>query len=435
MRLRAAPHRRGTTPRAVATGVLLLGLVAAAPPTGAQAQREAGFDPARLARLDSLFQRYAAEGRIGGAVGLVLRDGATVWQGAAGWADREAGRPMTPDAIFRIASQTKAVTSVAVMILVEEGRLGLNDPVARYLPSFARSMVAEAADSGRVPVAAARPVTIRHLLTHTAGLSYGREPRVAERYAAAGLGPAAGNGWYLADKDEPVCATMDRLGALPLVAQPGERFVYGYATDVLGCVVERASGLPFDRFVRERISGPLGMRDTEFFLRPDQRGRLAAVYAVGGDGTVRRAEPGPRGQGDYEEGPRRNFSGGAGLLSTARDYARFLEMLRRRGELDGVRVLSPRSVELMTTGQIGTRFDPEGAGFGLGFRVVEQAGAGGGFASVGAFGWGGAYNTTYLVDPAQGLVLVFMAQHLPAGNLDLADRFATLVYAALGTAR
>ena len=242
-------------------------------------------------------------------------------------------------------------------------------------------------DSGVTFVPAKRPVTIRDLLTHTAGISYGTQNEVAALYEGKGLGPAAGFGWYTADKAEPICDTMERLGTLPFVAQPGEEWVYGYNTDVLGCIVERASGVPLDEFVRTRITGPLGMKDTHFFLRADQRGRLAAVYASGLDGRIMRAPEGARGQGNYVDGPRRSFAGGAGLLSTARDYARFLEMIRRDGTLDGVRILAPRTVKLMTTNQVGTLHSSTGLGFGLGFETTDRFGANG-LDSAGAYGWG-----------------------------------------------
>ena len=222
---------------------------------------------------------------------------------------------------------------------------------------------------------------------------------------------------------------MERLGTLPFVAQPGEAWVYGYNTDILGCIVERASGTPLDAFVRTRITGPLGMKDTQFFLPPDQRDRLAAVYTIGADGKIARAPDGPRGQGTYVEGPRRSFAGGAGLLSTARDYARFLEMIRNGGVLDGVRILAPRTVALMTTNQVGTLHSPTGLGFGLGFETTDRYGANG-LDSQGAFGWSGAYSTMYRVDPEARLVLVLMIQVLPNAT-DIGRKFPTLVYQAL----
>ena len=386
----------------------------------------------RLARIDHLFQQYVDEERIGGAVALVLQDGKPVYERAFGWSDKEAGRKMTTDTIFRIASQTKALTSTAILSLMEEGKIGLADPAGRYIPAFAKTTVAARGESNASTVPARRPITIRDLLTHTAGISYGTNPSVASLYEAKGLGPAAGFGWYTADKDEPICETMTRLAALPFVAQPGEEWVYGYNTDVLGCIAERVSGMPLDEVIRTRITAPLGMKDTQFFLPPDKRARLAAVYSSNAGmngGRITRAPDGPRGQGNYADGPRRSFAGGAGLLSTARDYARFLETIRNGGALDGVRILSPRTVELMTTNQVGTLHSTAGLGFGLGFETTDRFGANG-LDSVGAFGWGGAYGSVYRVDPKARLVLVLMIQMLPNAS-DIGTRFPTLVYQAL----
>jgi CubicO group peptidase (beta-lactamase class C family) len=278
-------------------------------------------------------------------------------------------------------------------------------------------------------VPARRAITIRDLLTHTAGISYGTSSNVAALYERQGLGPAAGYGWYTADKDEPVCATMERLGSLPFVAQPGEAWVYGYSTDVLGCIVERASGVPLDEFIRARITRPLGMTDTHFYLDPAQRDRLAAVYASDSTGFIVRAPDGARGQGHYVEGPRRSFAGGAGMVSTARDYARFLEMVRNGGALDGVRILAPRTVKLMTTNQTGSLYSTNGLGWSLAFETIERFGASG-MGETGAYGWGGAYGSWYRVDPAARLVMVFMIQLMPNGT-DIRQKFPTLVYQAL----
>ena len=389
------------------------------------------LSPERLARIDRLLQQYVDEERLGGAVALVLQDGKPVYEKAFGWRDKEAGSRMTTDTVFRIASQTKALTSVAVLSLMEEGKIGLNDPAGRFIPAFSKTTVAVQNGQDVQIVPARRAITIRDLLTHTAGISYGTNPSVASQYEPKGLGPAAGFGWYTADKDEPICTTMERLAALPFVSQPGEAWVYGYNTDVLGCIAERASGMPLDELIRTRITGPLGLKDTQFFLPPAQRARLAAVYAstMASGGKISRAPDGPRGQGNYVDGPRRSFAGGAGLLSTARDYARFLEMIRNGGAVDGVRVLSPRSVELMTTNQVGTLHSTTGLGFGLGFETTDRYGANG-LDSVGAFGWGGAYGSVYRVDPKSRLVLVLMIQMLPSAN-DIGNRFPTLVYQAL----
>ncbi len=389
---------------------------------------ESGFATDRLARIDQFLQGYVDKNQIAGAVALVMRDGRVVYERAVGWADKEAGRRMTTDAIFRIASQSKALTSTAILALVEEGKIGLDDPVSRYIPEFAHTTVAIRSDTGRVIVPAKRAITIRDLLTHTAGISYGTDSLVAPLYAAKGLGPAAGYGWYTADKNEPICTTMARLATLPFVAQPGEQWVYGYNTDILGCVVERASGIPLDQFIRTRITEPLGMMDTFFFLPPEKRQRLTAVYLSDSAGHAQRAPNGPRGQGDYADGPRRSFAGGAGLLSTARDYARFLQMLLNGGEFDGARILSPKTIDLMTTNQVAVPFRP-GQGFGLAFATNERVGADG-LASVGTWGWGGAYGSIYKVDPKEHLVMVFMIQQLP-NRADINSKFPTLVYQAL----
>lgn len=396
---------------------------------GAQgaASNKLGFAPDRLARIDRFLQQYVDSNRIGGAVGLVLRDGKVAYEKSVGWADKESARRMTPDAIFRIASQSKAFTSAAILMLVEEGKIALSDPVSRFIPAYAHTTVALRSDSGRTPVPAKRQITIKDLITHTAGISYGTDNYIAQQYAAKQLGPAAGWGWYTADKEEPVCASMERLASLPFVAQPGEAFVYGYNIDILGCVVERASGIPLDEFFRTRITAPLGLNDTYFFLPTAKRSRLVTVYADSAERLLR-APDGPRGQGNYVDGPRKNFAGGAGLVSTARDYARFLQMILNRGEFNGVRYLSPKMVDLMTSNQIGVYQSP-GKGFGLGFETVEKLGADG-LASVGAFGWGGAYGSTYKVDPKEGLVIVFMINQLPL-RTDIAGKFPTLVYQAL----
>jgi len=302
--------------------------------------------------------------------------------------------------------------------------------VSRFIPAYARTTVATRVDTGRVIAPAKRQITIRDLLTHTAGISYGTDRHVAALYEAKGLGPAAGFGWYTADKGEPICATMERLATLPFVAQPGEAWVYGYNTDILGCVVERASGVPLDEFIRTRLTAPLGMKDTWFFVLPSERGRLTAVYASDSTGRAVRAPNGPRGQGDYLDGPRKSFSGGAGIVSTARDYARFLEAMRNGGALEGARVLSPHAVALMTTNMSGTLHAADGGlGFGLGFETVEKYGASG-MASVGTFSWAGAYASNYRVDPKERLVIVFMIQLMPNGT-DLPQKFATMIYQAL----
>jgi len=401
-----------------------------AAPRTAPAKQSSGFSKERLARIDQVLQQYVDEGRIAGAVALVQRNGQVAYERAFGWSDKEAGRRMTADTIFRIASQTKALTSVAILSLMEEGKLSLPDPVSRFIPSYEKTTVLVRKENGATEtVPAKRQITIRDLLSHTAGISYGVDRDLAPLYEAKGLGPAAGFGWYTADKDEPICSTMERLATLPFAAQPGEAWVYGYATDILGCVAERASGMKLDELIRTRITGPLGMKDTHFYLPAAQRGRLAAVYASGEDGKAVRAPDGARGQGHYVDGPRVSLGGGFGLLSTARDYARFLEMIRNDGALDGVRILSPRSVRLMTSNQVGALHSTQGLGYGLGFQTTDRFGANG-LDSEGAYGWGGAYGSIYRVDPESGVTIVFMIQLIP-DRTDIRRKISTLIYQAL----
>jgi CubicO group peptidase (beta-lactamase class C family) len=393
-----------------------------------------GMSSERLGRVTAALESYVGEGRLPGAVAMVLRDGKVVYTGVAGARDIEGDLPMTSDAIFRIASQTKALVSVGIMMLQEEGALLISDPVSRYLPAFAHTTVAQPRDDGGYDVVdAERAITLRDLLTHTAGIAYGGGPG-GDRWQQAEI-----TGWYFAHRDEPVRATIDRLASLPFPAQPGHRWVYGYNTDILGAVIEVASGQPLDVFLRERILEPLDMRDTHFYLPPAKADRLAAVYNLRMEGD--RAElarapagPGMQAQGQYVKGPRKSFSGGAGLLSTARDYARFLQMLLNGGELEGERLLSPKSVELMTTNHVGTRYVDiagPGMGFGLGFRIVDDLGAAGSIGSTGSFGWGGAYHSTYWVDPVERLVVVYFTQVIPAPGLDDHARLQALVYGAL----
>jgi len=389
-----------------------------------------GFDAARLHRIDTWMQSYVDSNQIGGAVGLVLRDGRVVYQHAVGWVDKESGRRMTANALFRIASQTKAVTTVAILSLVEEGKIAVDDPVSRWIPAFAHTTVAVKGDTGLGIVAARRQIAIRDLLTHTSGIATGLDPLVARAYAAKGLGSEAGFWWYFADKDETICTTVERLATLPFAAQPGERWIYGYSIDVLACVAERASGMPFDQLIRERITGPLEMNDTYFYVPPAAAQRLVTVYASDSGGHATRAPEGPRGQGNYVRGPRKDFSGGAGLISTALDYARFLEMLRNGGQLGGVRILAPHTVDLMTHNQVGTLYDSSAArGFGFGFETTERYG-GDGMRSAGSSGWGGAYASNYVTDPAEHMVIIFMMNQLP-NHTDINSKFPTMVYQAL----
>jgi CubicO group peptidase (beta-lactamase class C family) len=389
---------------------------------------DVGLSSERLNRLTTTFQKYVDDGKLSGGVILVARKGKLAYLQPFGFRDREAKSTMRDDSIFRIASQTKALTSVAIMTLQEQGKLLLTDPVGKFLPEFMETTVAVPRDGGGYEVVKAqRPITIRDLLTHMAGLSYADNGPAADKWKAAGI-----QGWYFADRDEPVSATVSRMAALPFDAQPGEKWIYGYAIDVLGVVVEKASGKKLDEYIRTTITEPLKMADTQFYLPKAQRDRLAAVYA-GDKQPVARVAEGLRSdqQGAYVEGPRKSFSGGAGLLSTAGDYGRFLQMLLNGGELDGVRILGRKSVELMIADHIpGKDFRP-GQGFGLGFSIVKDEGAFGMPTSPGEFGWGGAYHSTYWVDPKEQLVVVYLTQLRPAPTNEDQDKLRALIYQAI----
>ena len=381
----------------------------------------------RLDRLTSTLQQYVDDGQLAGAVALIARHGRVVYHEAVGMRDIESRDAMPQDAIFRIASQTKALVSVAVMVLQEQGKLLISDNLSKYLPEFEKTTVAVKKNGDEYKVEPSRrPITLRDLLTHTAGIGYGYGP-AKERWAKADI-----QGWYFAHREEEVGATVARMASLPFAAQPGESFVYGYNTDILGAVVERVSGQRLDAFLREAILEPLGMADTHFYLPPEKASRLATVYSATKGGLERAPEPGlGTGQGHYVKGPRVSFSGGAGLLSTAKDYARFLQMMLNGGTLNGNRVLSRKSVELMTVDHLnGIEFAP-GQGFGLGFSVVTDLGARGQPGTVGEFGWGGAYHSTYWVDPREGLVVAYLTQLIPANELDDHAKLRALIYQAL----
>ena len=392
------------------------------------APAETGFVPGRLERIGVLLDDYVADNRLPGAVVAVLRDGAVVYEHAAGFSDLEARRPMTRDAIFRIASQTKPVVSVAVMMLQEEGALLLSDPIGKYLPEFARTQVAELLPGGFEVVPVERAITIRDLLTHTSGIAYGSGP-AGERWSEAGV-----TGWYFAHRSEPIRATVDRMGSLPFAAQPGTQFIHGYSTDILGALVEELSGETLDDFLRSRIFEPLDMRDTHFFLPLEKRGRLTTVYNEEIPGRLSRAADGGgmTEPGQYVDGPLASFSGGAGLLSTARDYARFLQMMLNGGSLGDARILSPASVALMTANHIGDMFPEPGMGFGFGFRIRLDLGEAGQPGSIGDYGWSGAYHTDSWVDPVERLVVVYLTQVIPASGLDEHQKLRAIVYGAMG---
>ena len=420
---------------ALATSLLITGALLGAAsglPASVSAQElptavpeEMGMSSTRLDRLTRALQSYVDTNRIPGAVAMVLRNGAVVYHQAVGKLDIEAGVPMERDAIFRIASQTKALVSVAIMMLQEDGVILISDPVSQHIPSFASTTVAEPSNNGYKVVAVRRPITIRDLLTHTAGIGYGSGPG-DDSWQAEEI-----TGWYFAHREEPIRQTVDRMAALPFQAQPGTRFVYGYNTDILGAIVEAVSGMTLEGFLNERILEPLGMHDTHFYLPAEKASRLATVYNLTDNLARAPAGPGMQTQGEYVDGPRVSFSGGAGLLSTSRDYSRFLQMLLNGGQLEGAQVLSPSSVNLMTQNHTADLYGAPGMGFGLGFSVRLDVGAAGVPGSEGGYGWGGAYHSTYWVDPVEDLITLYFTQVIPANGLDDHERVRALVYSSI----
>lgn len=429
-----------------AAGLALQFSLASAADLAKAAPADAGFSAERLDRIEGALKPYIEDKQLAGAVVGVARHGKLVYLKSFGSADAELGTPMKDDSIFRIASMTKAITSVAVMMLQEDGKLLVKDPVSKYIPEFKDQKVMVLRDpkdpkAGYDTVPASREVTIRDLLSHTSGITYrfwGNAGALVyeEGGVPDGLSPNGGQ----------TCDAMRKLAKLPLLHQPGSVYEYGLNTDVLGCLVEVVSGTTLDRFFKERIFTPLGMKDTQFFIAPAQRSRMASLYIPDGKGGIARAADETIRWGTlmfaanlpYQD-QRSYYSGGAGLTSTAMDYLRFTQMLLNGGVLDGNRILGPKSVELMRTNAIGSisvwdRLDPAATGnlgdkFGLGFGIRSERGLTE-LGSVGEFMWAGIYNTRYWMDPKEDLAIVFMSQRIPRMP-DIEEKVHAAVYQAI----
>jgi CubicO group peptidase (beta-lactamase class C family) len=402
---------------------------------------EVGLDPDRLSRIGTHFDGYVADGRLPGWLLTVRKGGGLAYVARCGSRDLEADLPVTDDTLWRIYSMTKPLTSVAAMILYEEGELALTDPVSNFIPSFADVRVyTGGSDLRPVTVPAVEPMRVWHLLTHTAGLTYGfhRAHPVDAMYRAAGFEWSSPAGMDLAQ-------ACDAWAGLPLLFQPGAEWNYSVATDVLGRVVEVASGQSLDEFLRARILGPLGMTQTSFWAAPEAAARLAALYVPGPDGAPARMDA----LGGAALAPPNMLSGGGGLVSTAADYDRFTQLLLSRpdspaGELDGVRLLSPRTVRYMARNHLPGGLDLEtfgrplfaespfrGVGFGLGFAVVLDPVPGKVICSAGEISWGGAASTAFWVDQDAELTVSFFTQLLPSSTYPIRSELRQLVYQAL----
>jgi CubicO group peptidase (beta-lactamase class C family) len=420
-----------TTPLSLLAGALLLCASALAQELPTAKPENVGLSPDRLQRIGGAAQQSIDDKRIAGVVTLVVRHGRVAWFDARGMADREAGKPMQKDTIFRLCSMTKPIVSAAVMVLYEEGRFLLGDPISKYLPEFKNPKVLVKPASGpSYTIPATREITIRDLLTHTSGLTYQWDADLGKAYVDANV--ASG----LVQYDGTIGDSVKRLASLPLLFNPGERWNYSLSVDVLGRLVEVVSGMPLDRFLQTRIFEPLGMKDTYFYLPPEKADRLAAVYTYyDGKGLGRFPET-PIVEGtlvysaDYPvNGPRKLFSGGAGLCGTAMDYARFCQMMLGGGKLGDARILSRKSVELMSHDQLG-KISQE-MGFGLGFGIDGAKGPLKELGSPGSFNWGGFYYTSFEIDPREDMIIISMAQLHPTGDLDLEAEVNVLAYQAL----
>jgi CubicO group peptidase (beta-lactamase class C family) len=387
-----------------------------------------GISAERLDLMHQNLRRAVDEGRFSGYVALLARDGKIADWRAYGWQDIAAKTPMQKDSIVRIFSMSKLITSTAVLMLMDDGRLKLSDPIEQYLPALRdRKVYTGGTADAPTLVPAARPITIHDLLTHTSGYYYPGDwsagaPALVEMFNRAKVAESA-------SLDEFV----DRVASLPLRQQPGTQFRYGISTDLLGAIVEKVSGQRLDVFLQQRILGPLGMPDTGFWVPAEKRARLALIYSRGADGRLSLAEDENRNNVGPGHGLLR---GGGGLYSTAADYVRFAQMLLNGGRLDGVRIVSRKTVELMTRNHIAHLADPHPngrheQGFGLGVRVITDIGESPTAGSVGAFGWDGAATTNVQMDPKERTVAILLFQHIPFNQDDIFATFTAGYYSAL----
>lgn len=403
----------------------------ASPPLSEASPESVGMSPQRLARIDAMLKNAIAENQVPGAVALIARNGQIVFHNAYGMADNKEKKEMKKDAIFRIASQTKAITSTAVMMLWEEGKFQLNDPISKYIPEFGEAQILDTFnenDSTYTVKPAKDPITIRDLITHASGLGYGvidGDERFQKIYAKAGVTD------LFTTEDISIGESVKKLAKLPLHHNPGDAFVYSEGLDVLGYFVEVISGIPFDEFLRTRIFDPLGMADTWFYLPKEKHNRLVAVQQI----KSGKWEKYPKTFYDTDypiNGAKRFFSGGAGLSSTAKDYATFLQMYLNNGELNGKRILSRTTVQSIMGNQTGDLFSGEHEFYGLVFGVVSQRGQDlGGIGSVGTFDWGGYFNTQYFADPKEQVIGILMKQTQGDVSDETGWKFRQMVFAAV----
>ena len=390
-----------------------------------------GLSAERLDRIGAAVDKSIADKEIAGAVTMVVRHGHVAWFKAQGMMDREAGKAMSPDVIFRICSMTKPITSVAVMMLYEEGHFQLDDPISKFLPEFKNPKVLVKPSSGEpYSIPATREITIRDLLRHTSGLTYNWNADLGKMYNEANVAHG------LLQYDGTIGDSVKHLATMPLLFNPGDRWEYSLGVDVLGRLVEVVSGKPLDEFFRTRIFEPVGMKDSYFFLPDNKVDRLATAYSYDDSKGLSRFPDSPVTEGSFRysadypyRGPKKLFSGGGGLASTAMDYARFCQMMLDNGKVGQNRLLSRKSVELMTSDQLG-KIGPD-QGFGLGFGVAGVKGPLSELGSVGEYSWGGFFYTGFSIDPKEQMIVIFMAQLHPTGSVDIQQKVQTLAYQAI----
>jgi CubicO group peptidase (beta-lactamase class C family) len=395
-------------------------------------QETEGLDPDRLKRIDQMIEEAIAEGEIPGGVALIARNGKIVYHKAFGQSNKEQGTPFQKNDIFRIASQTKAITSTAVMMLWEEGHFQLDEPISKYIPEFENTGILATfaeSDSSFTTTSLTTPITIRHLLTHTSGIGYGMidgDPRFRKAFIKAGIVDA------FTAKAVTLEENVPKIAQMPLHHQPGEVWTYSEGLDVLGRFVEIVSEMPFDQFLKSRIFDPLGMEDTWFYLPQELADRLVPVQYKE-DGSWKIFETDVFNINYPIEGARSYFSGGAGLSSTARDYYVFLQMMLNKGEYNGVRLLSRTTVETMMVNQIGDLWEGGPADFNLAFSVVndDYGVAKGGLGGPGTFEWGGYFNTQYFADPGEQVIGILMKQTQGNTGDQTGWKFKQMVFAAI----
>lgn len=399
------------------------------PPLTEASATSVGMSQERLSLIDNMFQEAVANNKVPGVVALIARHGKIVYHKAFGTANAS-GEKLKRDAIFRIASQSKAITSTAVMMLWEEGRFGLDDPISNYIPEFKDAQVLDSVmpDGTYKTIPVKDPITIRHLLTHTSGLGYGvidGDSRFRKMYKEAGITD------LFTTEPITIAESVKKLAKLPLHHHPGEKFTYSEGLDVLGYFIEIVSGMPFDEFLRQRIFNPLGMNDTWFYLPESKQARLVKVQTKTDEKWTN--YPTTFYDPDYPiKGAKTFFSGGAGLSSTAKDYATFLQMYLNNGELNGTRILSRTTIQFMLENQVGETLKAAGIYYGLAFAVVEEdSAAKGGNLSEGTFQWGGYFNTQYYADPEEQLVVILMKQTQAISGDDTAGKFRILASQAI----